>query len=154
QDRHEAEAALIAPAASHASRNVMRQRFHSLIQCRAKRSRRQDEKFCQAVALATPPRARLECGPLHRRLAMTQRSDGSCPARASCGRPPGLTRREVLRAGVALAASGAVGSTVAKGQAGASTAPLPVRRSARVALAGVSRQAPFGELGKAVREAA
>jgi uncharacterized protein (DUF362 family) len=66
----------------------------------------------------------------------------------------GFTRREVLRAGAALAASTATGSLATPQRVGATFGPLAVRPPARVALVGVPRDAPFGALGRGIREAA
>jgi uncharacterized protein (DUF362 family) len=65
-----------------------------------------------------------------------------------------LTRREVLRAGAAVAVSTATGPLLAPRVARAATRPLAVRPPARVALVGVPRTAPFGALGRGIREAA
>ena len=68
----------------------------------------------------------------------------------------GCTRRQVLRAGAAVAATAVTGPLSATG-AGAAVAPmalLPLRPPASVAVAGVPHQAPFGALGRAIREAA
>ena len=69
---------------------------------------------------------------------------------------PGCTRRQVLRAGAAVAATAVTGpvSAINAGAAGEPITPLPVRRPARVALVGVPHAAPFGTLGRAIREAA
>jgi uncharacterized protein (DUF362 family) len=68
----------------------------------------------------------------------------------------GCTRRQVLRAGAAVAVTAVTGpiSAIDAGAAGQLTAPLPLRPPARVAVAGVPPAAPFGTLGRAIREAA
>jgi uncharacterized protein (DUF362 family) len=71
-----------------------------------------------------------------------------------CRRRGGFTRREVLRAGAALAASTATGSPAMSRAGAAALPPLLVRPPARVALVGVPRDAPFGALGRGIREAA
>jgi len=71
----------------------------------------------------------------------------------------GFTRRDVLRAGAALTA-GSVAATLAVSRATRAAPhasvprPLAVRPPARVALVGVPRDAAFGTLGRAIREAA
>ena len=72
---------------------------------------------------------------------------------ATCRRH-GLTRRDLLRAGAAAAASVASGSLVTPHVAGATVRPLAVRPPARVALVGVPRDVPFDTLGRAIRDAA
>ncbi len=66
----------------------------------------------------------------------------------------GLTRREVLRAGAAVAAGAAANALTRPQVARASTNPVPVRPPVRVALVGVPREAPIGTLGTAIRDAA
>lgn len=66
-----------------------------------------------------------------------------------------VTRRQVLRAGAALSIGAVAGGRVRRAHAAVTAiGPLPTRPPARVALAGVPRQAPFGVLGAAIREAA
>jgi uncharacterized protein (DUF362 family) len=69
---------------------------------------------------------------------------------------PACTRRQVLRAGAAVAATAVAGPMAAISTAAAEgpLAPLPLRPPARVAVAGVPHAAPFGTLGRAIREAA
>ena len=67
---------------------------------------------------------------------------------------PGVTRRAVLRAGAGLAASVAVGPTLRPRVAAAVSRPIAVRPPVPVALVGVPRSAPFGALGRAIRDAA
>jgi len=66
----------------------------------------------------------------------------------------GLTRREVLRAGAAVAAGTTIGSVARRQAARANDHPLTVRPAVGVALVGVRREAPLGTLGTAIREAA
>jgi len=66
----------------------------------------------------------------------------------------GFTRREVLRAGAALAASTATGSLATPKPVSTALRSLAVRPPARVALVGVPRDAPFGVLGRGIRETA
>jgi uncharacterized protein (DUF362 family) len=69
-------------------------------------------------------------------------------------RGPCVTRRAVLRAGAGLAASVAVGPTMPPRVARGVVRPIAVRPPVRVALVGVPRSAPFGALGRAIRDAA
>ncbi len=84
---------------------------------------------------------------------MIERIEAPCTDATPIAERNGLTRRQLLRAGGALAASAATGSFSSRAaQAAAGT--LAVRPSARVALVGVPRQAAFGALGRAIRDAA
>jgi uncharacterized protein (DUF362 family) len=68
----------------------------------------------------------------------------------------GCTRRQVLQAGAAMAAT-AVAAPISAISADGADEPmkaLPSRPPARVAVAGVPHAAPFGTLGRAIREAA
>jgi len=69
---------------------------------------------------------------------------------------PGCTRRQVLRAGAAVAATAVTGSAsaISAGAAAEPITPLPVRPPARVVMVGVPHAAPFGTLGRAILEAA
>jgi len=69
-------------------------------------------------------------------------------------RARGCTRRQVLRGGAAAAIAAATGSLASPRLAQGAVPPLAVRPGARVALVGVPRDAPFGTLGRAIREAA
>ncbi|MGD0950371.1 MAG: DUF362 domain-containing protein [Candidatus Binatia bacterium] len=68
----------------------------------------------------------------------------------------GCTRRQVLRAGAAMAATAVTGTSPAIGAAAAGEPiePLPSRPPARVAVVGVPHAGPFGTLARAIREAA
>lgn len=64
------------------------------------------------------------------------------------------TRRQLLRAGAALAASGVAGPLSARIAVADGLAPLPVRSPARVAVVGVPQGRAAAVLGRAIREAA
>lgn len=66
----------------------------------------------------------------------------------------GVTRRAVLRAGGGLVASAAAGPLACSQTTHSTLRVLPARPPARVALVGVPRSAPFGVLGRAIRDAA
>lgn len=85
---------------------------------------------------------------------MRQHGDVRCTESVSQRPRTGCTRRDVLRAGGALAVSSVAGPLARSGAALAAVRPLAVRPSARVALVGVPREAAAGALGRAIREAA
>ncbi|MCK6555360.1 DUF362 domain-containing protein [Candidatus Binatia bacterium] len=76
---------------------------------------------------------------------------------AGPGATPGISRREFLTAGAALAATSIAPALSAPRSVGAATQPLPplpMRPAVRVAAVGVQKDAPIGVLGTAIREAA